>query len=367
VSDESFGPAGPPRAPSHAVRYLVAAVAVGLIAAYALVAFVTRDQWSGTTERAGTTVTFTATTLDGSPPTPDELTSTRTVVSDRVAGLGSSDAAVALDGNILTVTVPGDGDRIRDIASEGGRLYMRPVIHVIPTESPKPTGPGGSSVPPPPAATSVAQRVADEKELRQSTDQSIQLLALQFQATRCSDEDVLAGEDDPNLPLVTCSEDGKEVYLLDKSILSGAQIEHATSWQDDQSGEYVVGVEFEVEAAEVWAGFTAANVGTRIAYTIDTKVASAPVIQEAIAGGRVTISSDFTAEQASDLAAALGGGWLPLRLTVESSEPAMVPGSTGLTPLRIGMAAGGLGVALAVIGAVVYLIASGRNAPPQRQ
>lgn len=346
----------PPSRPSRAVRYLVAAVAVGLIAAYALVAFVTRDQWSGTTERAGTIVTFTATAPDGSPPTPDELTSTRTVVSDRIAGLGSSDAAVALDGNILTVTVPGDGDRIRDIASEGGRLYMRPVIHAIPTESPKPTGTGGA-----------AQRVADEKELRQSTDQSIQLLALQFQATRCSDEDVLAGEDDPNLPLVTCSEDGKEVYLLDKSILSGEQLEHATSWKDDQSGEYVVGVEFEAPAADVLAGFTAANVGTRIAYTIDTKVASAPVIQESIAGGRVTISYHFTAEQASDLAAALGSGWLPLRLTVESSEPAMVPGSTGLTPLRIGLAAGGLGVALAVIGAVVYLIASGRKASPQRQ
>ncbi len=37
----------------------------------------------------------------------------------------------------------------------------------------------------------LAQRIADEKQLRQSTDQSIQLLALQFQATRCNEEDVL--------------------------------------------------------------------------------------------------------------------------------------------------------------------------------
>ncbi|MEJ7235662.1 hypothetical protein WL381_12255, partial [Staphylococcus epidermidis] len=57
----------------------------------------------------------------------------------------------------------------------------------------------------------LAQRIADEKALRQSTQPQIQLLALQFQATRCDQQDVLAGNDDPNLPLVTCSKDHKEV------------------------------------------------------------------------------------------------------------------------------------------------------------
>ena len=87
---------------------------------------------------------------------------------------------------------------------------------------------------------------------------------------------MLAGNDDPNLPLVTCSTDGKQVYLLDKSIISGEQIENATSGLDQQRGEYVVDLQFKGDAADVWADFTAANVGTQTAFTLDSKVVSAP-------------------------------------------------------------------------------------------
>ena len=125
----------------------------------------------------------------------------------------------------------------------------------------------------------LAQRIADEKELRQSTDQQIQILALQFQATRCGEDDVLAGNDDPNLPLVTCSQDGNEVYLLDKSIISGEQIENASSGLDQQQGQYVVDLQFKSDATKIWADFTAANVGTQTAFVLDSKVVSAPEIR----------------------------------------------------------------------------------------
>ena len=140
------------------------------------------------------------------------------------------------------------------------------------------------NTPPPtpnPEDLPLSQRIADEKQLRQSTDQQIQILALQFQATRCDEDDVLAGNDDPNLPLVTCSTDGKQVYLLDKSIISGEQIENATSGLDQQQGQYVVDLQFKSDAAKVWADFTAANVGTQTAFVLDSKVVSAPTIQEA--------------------------------------------------------------------------------------
>ncbi len=120
--------------------------------------------------------------------------------------------------------------------------------------------------------------------MRQSTDPSIQRLVLQLQATRCKDEDALAGNDDPNLPLVTCSQDGELVYVLDKSIVSGDQIAGAVSKRDEQRDEYAVEVEFDPDATKVFARFTAANVGTQIAYTLDTRVISAPAIQEPIPG-----------------------------------------------------------------------------------
>ena len=73
--------------------------------------------------------------------------------------------------------------------------------------------------PTPNRRTAASERIADEKQLRQSTDQQIQILALQFQATRCNDDDVLAGNDDPNLPLVTCST-GRQ------SGVSAGQVDH---------------------------------------------------------------------------------------------------------------------------------------------
>ena len=109
------------------------------------------------------------------------------------------------------------------------------------------------------AQKDLAQRIADEKAWRQSTEQQIQFLAMQVQASRCNEDDILAGNDDPNLPLVTCSTDHSQVYLLDKSIISGEQIKNANSGLDNQRGEYVVTLEFKPDAANIWADFTAST------------------------------------------------------------------------------------------------------------
>jgi preprotein translocase subunit SecD len=228
-----------------------------------------------------------------------------------------------------------------------------------PTPSPPPApGPAPSPAPQSPAPPTpnpradLAQRIADEKALRQSADQQIQVLALQFQATRCGDEDVLAGNDDPKLPLVTCSQDHKEVYLLDKSIISGEGIANATSGLDQQRGEYVVDVEFKGDASNVWADFTAANVGTQTAFVLDSQVVSAPVINEAIPGGRTQITGQFTADSARQLANVLKYGSLPL--SFESSEAETVSATLGLTSLRAGLIAGAIGLALVLVYSLLY-------------
>ena len=222
-----------------------------------------------------------------------------------------------------------------------------------PTPSPSPApGPAPKPPAPPNPRADLAQRITDEKALRQSTDQQIQVLALQFQATRCGDEDVLAGNDDPNLPLVTCSQDHKEVYLLDKSIISGEGIQNATSGLDQQRGEYVVDVEFKSDASNVWADFTAANVGTQTAFVLDSQVVSAPVINEAIPGGRTQITGQFTADSARELANVLKYGSLPL--SFESSEAETVSATLGLTSLRAGLIAGAIGLALVLLYSLLY-------------
>ena len=216
-----------------------------------------------------------------------------------------------------------------------------------PPPSPAPPGPA-----PKPQEKDLAQRIADEKALRQSTEQQIQILALQFQATRCNEDDVLAGNDDPNLPLVTCSTDHSQVYLLDKSIISGEQIKNASSGMDTQRGEYVVQVEFKPDAASVWADFTASHVGTQTAFTLDSQVVSAPQIEEAIPGGNTQITGQFNAERAKELANVLKYGSLPL--SFESSEAETVSATLGLTSLRAGLIAGAIGLALVLLYSLLY-------------
>ncbi len=213
---------------------------------------------------------------------------------------------------------------------------------------------------PPDPRKDLAERIADEKKWRQSTRQGIQYLALQFQATQCNKNDILAGNDDPALPLVTCSTDHKVAYLLGPSIISGDQIQNATSSMNQRGIGYVVDVQFKSAAANTWADFTAAHIGTQTAFALDSAVVSAPMIQEAIPGGRTQISGGdppFTASTARQLANVLKYGSLPL--SFESSEAQTVSATLGLTSLRAGLIAGAIGLALVLVYSLLYYRALG--------
>ncbi|OBF71991.1 protein-export membrane protein SecD, partial [Mycobacterium sp. 852002-51613_SCH5001154] len=220
-----------------------------------------------------------------------------------------------------------------------------PPADVPPAEQPAPPDP----------RKELADRIADEKKWRQSTRQGVQFLALQFQATRCDKEDILAGNDDPNLPLVTCSTDHKVAYLLAPSIISGDQIQDATSGMNQRGIGYVVDVQFRPAAANTWADFTAAHIGTQTAFTLDSQVVSAPMIQEAIPGGRTQITGGdppFTAATAKQLANVLKYGSLPL--SFEASEAQTVSATLGLTSLRAGLVAGAIGLVLVLLYSLLY-------------
>lgn len=240
-----------------------------------------------------------------------------------------------------------------------------PTAEAPPPASDQPAPPGQPAQPAPPGQPAqpappdprkdLAARIKFEKDLRQSTNQNLLLLAVQYMAGRCDQQDVLAGNDDPNLPLVACSTDHKYVYVLDKSIISGDQIKEASSGLDQQSGAYVVDLEFKDQAATTWADFTAANVGTQTAFTLDSRVVSAPQIREAIPGGRTQISGGnppFTSDSARQLANVLKYGSLPL--SFESSEAETVSATLGLTSLRAGLIAGAIGLGLVLLYSLLY-------------
>jgi preprotein translocase subunit SecD len=230
-----------------------------------------------------------------------------------------------------------------------------------PSPAPPATGaPAGDAPPadePAPAdpRKDLAERIAQEKKWRQNTSQYIQMVALQFEASRCDKKDILAGNDDPTLPLVACSTDHKAAYLLGPSIISGDQIQDASSGMNTHGIGYVVDVQFKSGASNTWADFTAAHIGTQTAFTLDSQVVSAPMIQEAIPGGRTQITGGdppFTASTARQLANVLKYGSLPL--SFESSEAQTVSATLGLTSLRAGLFAGAIGLVLVLLYSLVY-------------
>jgi preprotein translocase subunit SecD len=224
-----------------------------------------------------------------------------------------------------------------------------------PTPAPAPPA-GPAPIPvkpgPPDPRMALAERITKQREWRQSTNKGVQFVALQVMATQCNQEDILAGNDDPNLPLVTCDRDHKQAYLLAPSIISGDQIANASYGFNQNNANYVVDLQFKSDASNTWGDYTASHIGTQTAFTLDSQVVSAPRIEEAIPGGRTQIHGDFTSDQARQLANVLKYGSLPL--SFESSEAQTVSATLGLTSLRAGLIAGLIGLALVLLYSLMY-------------
>ncbi|WP_227981708.1 protein translocase subunit SecD [Nocardia spumae] len=212
------------------------------------------------------------------------------------------------------------------------------------TPAPAPGQPGGDLTP----QQRTQQEIAQAKALRQSTDP--QVLAQAMQMLDCSKPDPLAGNDDPNLPLVTCSSDGNEVYLLDKSRIDGQDIKDASSSLNQQS-QWAVDLTFK--NADAWAKLTQDFLQKQVAFTLDSKVLSAPVVQQGPQlGGTTQITGRFNASTAKELANSLKYGSLPLSFA--TSEAETVSATLGLASLHAGLIAGAIGLIAVLLYCLLY-------------
>jgi preprotein translocase subunit SecD len=244
---------------------------------------------------------------------------------------------------------------LRAPGADGELTVPQAAAQDAPSPTPPPTPPpsgGDQSVDP-----KVAQEIQSAKALRQSTDQQVQAQALALLTCAPGHRDPLVGNDDPNLPLVTCSQDGKEKYVLDKVFLKGEEIGHAAAGPNPQGAGYVVNLSFKPAGTKIWADFTSANVNQRAAFVLDTEVVSAPTINEPILGGNTMISGQFNQTTAQQLANVLNYGSLPL--SFDQSDAQTVSATLGLTSLKAGLLAGAIGLALVVVYSLFYYRALG--------
>ena len=100
-----------------------------------------------------------------------------------------------------------------------------------------------------------------------------------------------------------------------KTVLTGTDLKDAKAVVGN-GNQPLVSMEFSDEGGQKFAEVTARNVGKRIAITLDGEVLTAPVVQEAITGGRAQITGNRSMEEAQHLAILLRSGSLPVKLEI---------------------------------------------------
>ncbi|MDQ4009528.1 MAG: protein translocase subunit SecD [Actinomycetota bacterium] len=237
-----------------------------------------------------------------------------------------------------------------------------PTAPPVPPASPAPTTPSTRPSPPVGVAPAdaadpeVAEQIRQARARLQSLDPAAQQQALV--TLNCATSNPLRGNDDPNLPLVTCDQDGTAKYLLGPAFMSGEQVANASAGLNPDGTGFEVRLNFNRQGEDIWAQYTANNVGEQAAFLLDTEVVSAPQIRGAIPPGQQTsITGRFTQAEAQNLANALKYGSLPL--SFQSSESETVSATLGLASLRAGLLAGAIGLAVVFVYCLFYYRALG--------
>ena len=125
---------------------------------------------------------------------------------------------------------------------------------------------------------------------------------------------------------------GKDGAML--PVLDGSGITSARA-AGGQYGGFEVSMTMDSKTAIEWGNITGANVGRPIAIVLDSYVYSAPRVNGRIDGGSSSITGNFTAQEAEDLANVLSSGKSPAPATIIYSE--VVGPSLGQQSIVAGM------------------------------
>lgn len=141
-------------------------------------------------------------------------------------------------------------------------------------------------------------------------------------------------------------------YEASAAIVTGANVTRAATDIDTRTNQPAVTLGLDAAGAKAWADFTSANVGKQVVIVLDGTVQSAPVVNEPILTGDTQISGSFTADDAKRLAAVLQAGALPVNLAF--SESRVVGPTLGQDSLRAGLLAGLAGLGLVMLFMALY-------------
>jgi preprotein translocase subunit SecD len=263
--------------------------------------------------------------------TTDKLEGVRTVIDNRVNGLGVSEAVVQSVGNDrILVQLPGVNDPQEAERVLGGTAQLD-----FRTETDNPE--------------IQARYQIKQQELGELIFQ-LQLLQGEEKTAQEAKIKVLQEE------LVSISQ-----QLFEKSELNGEKLKGASYQPTQQGKDWEVVLEFNNEGGKLFAELTKkiAGTGRTLGIFLDNKLVSSPGVSAeyattGIMGGRATISggAGFTLEQARELSLQLEGGALPL--PVKIVENRTVGATLGQDSIRRSIIAGISGLGLVLVFMAIY-------------
>jgi preprotein translocase subunit SecD len=328
------------------------------------------------------------------------------IIRARVDGSGVGEAEITTEGGRnIVVAVPGKiNDRQRELIKQSSQLRFRAVLAAAPaqtapvptaTSTGTPTGTAtstgtatkaaspsatkatpssqqrglpqalvkGSTTTPTPSATGTATPSGGATPSATPTDASDPAwitpeLEQKFVALDCTDTTALqGGTDDPKKPLVTCSSDHTEKYILGPVEVDGTDIKDASAGlQPTQNGgtstTWEVRLNFDSQGANKFLNvtkrlYTLPEPRNRFGIVLDGLVISAPSANEPIAGGSASITGNFTQQSSMALANQLKYGALPLSFEVQTEE--QISPLLGAEQLQRGLLAGLIGLLLVIL------------------
>ncbi len=344
--------------------------------------------------------------------TKDALSQAVSIIRNRVDSFGVAESEVTTAGNNIVISIPGRQDKnILATVQQTAQLRFRPVLLAAAgSATPQPSAsatpsPSGSASPTPstsaspsPAPSTSSNNAVVPKALRRAgsagpsptasatspaatptpppvtpapggLDGVTPQLQQEFAALDCANPSKIRqdlrkrGGDLPSKPLVTCSEDGIEKYLLGPAEVLGTDVSSASAGLESNSqgvstGGWEVILDFTGAGKKKFADTTRrlaalTDPQNRFGIVLDGLVVSAPGLNNGpIIGGNAQITGNFTQSEATSLANVLKYGALPL--TFDAGEVQEVSATLGGDQLRAGLFAGAIGLVLVVLYSLLY-------------
>jgi len=262
--------------------------------------------------------------------TPDKLEAVRNVVERRINALGVAESVVQTVGSDqLLVQLPGVSDPAQAERVLGGTAQL------------------------------------DFREQKSGTEEQ---LAIEFQVQQellIQQAQLEAAGEDADAAAIAANQDALDRSqaaisdLFIKTDLTGEKLSNAFAAPGATGSAWEVGLEFNNQGAEEFADLTrnVAGTGRRLGIFLDNELLSGPVVdvryaETGITGGRASISGNFTAETANDLALQLRSGALPV--PVEILENRTVGATLGRDSIQRSIIAGLAGLVLVLVFMVLY-------------